>query len=98
MKDRVECRTPTPGKKPVTIEAAKFAAFRKAILKVLPKRGEGVLFEELVERVAPHLPPDIGSLPWYVTTVKLELEVRGEIVRVPAAKPQRLLKAGATAR
>lgn len=92
MTSRVECRTPTPGKKPTAIDAAKFEAFRKAILKVVPKREPGVAFSDLPELVAPHVPEGIGSLPWYTTTVKLELEVRGEIVRVPKSSPQRLIR------
>jgi hypothetical protein len=34
----------------------------------------------------------LGSVGWYTATVKLELEVRGEIRRVPGASPQRLLR------
>jgi hypothetical protein len=29
-----------------------------------------------------------GSVLWYYTTVKLDLEARGEIRRVPGSKPQ----------
>jgi hypothetical protein len=29
-----------------------------------------------------------GSVPWYFTTVKLDMEARGEIRRVPNSKPQ----------
>jgi hypothetical protein len=29
-----------------------------------------------------------GSVMWYVTTVKLDLEARGEIKRVPNSRPQ----------
>jgi hypothetical protein len=31
-----------------------------------------------------------GSISWYVTTVKLDLEARGLIARVPGSHPQRL--------
>ena len=31
-----------------------------------------------------------GSISWYVTTVKLDLEARGLIERVPRSRPQRL--------
>jgi len=31
-----------------------------------------------------------GSIPWYVTTVKLDLEARGLIERIPNARSQRL--------
>jgi hypothetical protein len=36
-----------------------------------------------------------GSVSWYVTTVKLDLETRGVVERVPGQKPQRLRLAGA---
>jgi len=29
-----------------------------------------------------------GSVMWYVTTVKLDLEARGQIKRVPNSRPQ----------
>jgi hypothetical protein len=29
-----------------------------------------------------------GSVMWYVTTVKLDMEARGEIKRVPKSRPQ----------
>ncbi len=31
-----------------------------------------------------------GSISWYVTTVKLDLEARKVIERVPGSRPQRL--------
>ena len=35
-----------------------------------------------------------GSITWYVTTVKLDMEARGEVKRVPNSRPQlvRLVK------
>jgi hypothetical protein len=95
--DRVECRTPTPGKSPTRIDRWKFDAVRRAILAVLPRKGDGVLFTDLTGLVKKELSPDeladLGAPMWYVTTVKLELEVRGEIRRVKDAVPQRLLRA-----
>jgi uncharacterized protein DUF6958 len=95
--DKVECRTPTPGKKPTRIDRWKFDAVRKAILAVLPRKGEGVLFTELTPLVKAQLMKDelakLGVPMWYVTVVKLELEVRGEIRRVKDVSPQRLLRA-----
>jgi hypothetical protein len=29
-----------------------------------------------------------GSVMWYVTTVKLDLEARGDVKRVPNSRPQ----------
>jgi hypothetical protein len=93
---RVLCRTPTPGKKPTRIDSWKFDAVRKAILKIVPRKGEGVLFSELADMVAAALGESdcsrLGSVPWYTVTVKLELEVAGELRRIPNAGPQRLLR------
>jgi hypothetical protein len=98
--ERVVCLTPAPGGKPTRIVAWKFAAVRRAILEVLPNRGEGVVFIDLFEEVPPRLTGEglleLGAVKWYVTTVKLELEVRGEVVRVEGSKPQRLLKVDPT--
>jgi hypothetical protein len=92
--ERIECRTPTPGKKPTRISKTKFDRIREAIHRVVPARGDGVAFGELTGLVEGDLTPDeiaqFGSLMWYVTTVKLELEVRGELERVPGPGPQRL--------
>lgn len=94
----VECRTPTPGKKPTRIASWKFEAVRRAILTALPPDGEGVPFTELPGLVEAGLRSDgvadVGSVTWYTTTVKLELEVRGEVRRVRGASPQRLVRAG----
>jgi hypothetical protein len=32
----------------------------------------------------------LGSLGWHITTVRLEMEVRGEIERVPGKRPLEL--------
>jgi len=92
----VICETPTPGKKAKRIDGWKYEAVRKAILASLPRRGEGVLFRDLPVLVKQRLSPKererLGSVNWYTTTVKLALEVKGEIFRVAGAVPQRLLR------
>jgi hypothetical protein len=37
---------------------------------------------------------ELGSVSWYTTTVKLDLEARGGIARVKGAKPQWLIWIG----
>ncbi|MGD2253575.1 MAG: hypothetical protein PVF70_11735 [Anaerolineales bacterium] len=92
--ERVLCRTPTPGKQGVRIAKWKYNRVRQAILGVLPEAGDGIEFRRLPELVKASLSEEeseeLGSISWYTTTVKLELEVRSEIERVPASKPQRL--------
>jgi hypothetical protein len=97
MKDeRTACRTPTPGKKPTRIETWKYDAVRRAILDSLPRDGAGLPFRELSGEVRKRLDADhlerLGSVNWYTTTVKLDLEVKGEIRRVAGVNPQQLLK------
>lgn len=95
--EKVICETPTPGKKPTCILKWKYEAVRRAILKVVPKKGEGLLFKELSNRVEDALSRNekdrLGSIGWYTTCVKLDMEVKGELTRVAGAKPQRLLRA-----
>lgn len=93
--ERVTCRTPTPGRQPVRIAAWKYDAVRLALLRILPTRGEGVPFSDLPALVAGALAPAerarLGSASWYTTTVKLDLEVRGVVRRLPGS-PQRLVR------
>ena len=92
---KVVCETPTPGKNPTRIARWKYDAVRQAILIILKEKKAGVNFSDLAGLVAGLLPQDVlarlGSVSWYTTTVKLDLEAKGEIVRVPGAKPQRLV-------
>ena len=94
--DRIICRTPTPDRQPTRIEVWKFDTVRQAILAALPAGGEGLPFKELPQRVAANLDAGtrsrLGSVGWYTTTVKLELEVRGEVARVPGRGAQRLVR------
>jgi hypothetical protein len=94
---KVVCRTPTPGKKPTRIDRWKFDAVRTAILKVVPKSGNGVPFMDLPKlvkaKVSAKERATLGNFSWYTTSVKLEMEVRGELRRVADSKPQRLLRA-----
>ncbi len=88
---RVACRTPAEGRDGVTnIPTWKFEMLRSAILGVL-REGE-IAFKDLKNLAGAKLNEDelerLGSLGWHVTTVKLELEVREEVERVPDRIPQ----------
>jgi hypothetical protein len=97
--DKVVCRTPTPGKKATRLAKEKFDLVRRAILRVTPRQGQGVCFWEIPRLIKQELTPSelrtIGSLMWHVTVVKLEMEVRGELERVPDRQPQHLRRTSA---
>jgi hypothetical protein len=87
MKDTI--RTLHPEKKQgVNISKEKYEIIRTAILCVLQSQKE-ITFMNLSRAVEKELNGDFeGSVTWYVTTVKLDLEARGEIKRVTNSRPQ----------
>jgi hypothetical protein len=95
---RTECRTPTPGSTGVTrIPTWKYDLVRQAILHAVEAAGpEGLAFSRLTPEVTARLSRDtlarLGSPGWHVTTVKLDMEVRGDIRRLPGVSPQRLVR------
>ncbi len=87
MKDTI--RTLHPEKKQgVNISREKYEMIRKAILSALHKQNE-ITFMNLSRAVEKEVNGNFeGSVTWYVTTVKLDLEARGMIKRVPNSRPQ----------
>ena len=96
---KVLCSTPTPGKHGTRIPKWKYELVRAAILDIVPDDETGIEFKGLPALIEERLSEDdlqrLGSLGWYTTTVKLDLEVRGEIERIPGVKPQRLRRKAA---
>jgi hypothetical protein len=75
------------GKQGVKISKAKYDQTCDAILAVLRERGH-LTFMQLVEAVDMKLDGRFdGSIPWYITTVKLDLEAREIIQRISETKP-----------
>jgi hypothetical protein len=87
MKDTI--RTLHPEKKQgVKISKEKYEIIRKAIMTTMRKQKE-ITFMNLSRAVEKEVNGNFeGSVTWYVTTVKLDLEARGEIKRVPNSRPQ----------
>lgn len=87
MKDII--RTLHPEKKQgVNISREKYEIIRKAILSVLRTQKE-MPFNKLSQAVEKEVRGNFeGSVMWYVTTVKLDLEARGDVKRVPNSRPQ----------
>jgi len=92
--ERIQLRHPDPTKAMPRIIKARYKIVRAAILEAIPPGEEGLPFRELAGRVAAQLTPEslaqVRAIGWYTTSVKLDLEGRGEIERVPGSRPQRL--------
>jgi len=97
--ERTKCRTPAAGRDGVTrIPTWKYQAVRRAILAAIDAAGpEGLAFKELPGRVKALMDPSelarLGSVGWHCTTVKLNMEVEGEIARLPGTGAQRIVRA-----
>lgn len=83
------------GKNGVNIDKVKYDAIKSAILDAIDCQGE-ILFKDLIPTVESLLPDFDGSIPWYVTSVKLDLEVRGLIERIPKRSPQCIRRVNGT--
>jgi hypothetical protein len=90
VEEKILTKHPDPSKQGVRISKAQYDLIRETILDLLRAKGE-TTFTELTNAVNERLEGEFdGSISWYVTTVKLDLEARSVIERVPRSKPQRL--------
>lgn len=95
--ETVACRTPTAGRSGVThIPRWKYEAVREAIQRAMsPQTGVSISFNELRLLAKTHMSEaelaSLGSWGWHFTTVKLNMEVEGELKRIEGVKPQQLI-------
>jgi DNA-binding Lrp family transcriptional regulator len=88
MDEKIQTLHPQ-GKQGVNINKDKYDVIKAAIINVLQKQGE-MTFNGLNDEVSRQLEGNFaGSIGWYVTTVKLDLEARGVIERF-GKSPQQL--------
>ncbi|MEM7597881.1 MAG: hypothetical protein AAF382_09295 [Pseudomonadota bacterium] len=90
---RVACRTPSKGRDGASnIPRWKFDAVRAAILSSLEDGPMTIhaVKDAVRRRMSDEDLSKLGSVLWHVMTVKLELEVRGEIARIEGSKPQQI--------
>ena len=75
------------------VNAAKYTAMRRALLRVLPSRAPGMTQAEMFEAVMGHLPEDVfpggAKAGWWAKTVQLDLEKKGIVRRSADMKPLR---------
>jgi len=78
------------GKKGVNISLAKYNMVKDAILHFI-KKEKDISFGDLSDCVIEKLQSTFdGKVIWYVVSVKLDLEARGIIERIPKTSPHRL--------
>ena len=78
------------GKSGVSINKEKYDAVYATILEAIRDQGD-ITFAELTEAVGNKLEGNFdGSIGWYVTTVKLDMEARNVIERIPKQQPTTL--------
>lgn len=91
---KILCETPTPGREGTRIPKWKYDAVRAAIHAVVPRSRDGIEFRALADLVQEALSAEhrqrLGSITWHTVTVKLHLEVIGEIERIAGSRPQRI--------
>lgn len=78
------------GKQGVNILQRRYDMMRDFILETVDQSGE-ITFGDLTQAAKAGLNDKFdGSIGWYVTTVKLDLEARDLIERIPGSSPQLL--------
>lgn len=78
------------GKKGVNISLAKYEQIKKFILDTILTKEE-ITFEALTDLAVSQLSEKFdGKVVWYMVTVKLDLEARKLIERVPKTSPHKL--------
>ena len=90
--ERITVENPNTGRDDTRILRRIYEPVREAILQAIDEAGE-LAFKDLrdeVKRLTPASMWEKSSVGWYTTTVKLDLEARGLIERIPRSKPQRL--------
>jgi hypothetical protein len=78
-------RTPNKPGSSWRVDAVKYEAMRKAMMKVLPRKAPGLTQAEMWEALARAAPksvfPDRGRVGWWMKSVQLDLEVKKVVVR-----------------
>jgi len=78
------------GKKGINILKRRYELVKDTLLHLLEAQGE-ITYQELNSLAKEALADTLdGSIPWYVVSVKLDLEARGVIRRIPGTSPHKL--------
>lgn len=77
------------GKKGVNILKNKYDIIRHFILKTIETEGQ-ISYSKLSDKAVEELTDFEGKVVWYIVSVKLDLEARGIIERIPKTSPHEL--------
>lgn len=78
------------GKKGVNILKRRYDQMAETLLGIVRIHGE-ITYSELNDIAERELEGKFdGKIPWYVVTVKLDLEARGILERIPKTSPHKL--------
>jgi len=81
----VVVRTPNKPGSSWRVDAVKYEAMRKAMMKVLPRKAPGLTQQEMWDALARAAPksmfPDRGKIGWWMKSVQLDLEAKMIVVR-----------------
>ena len=82
------------GKSGANVTPEKYYVIREAMLEILPTEGDGLTLDEMVKLIEPMVQKDLfpNGVTWYTVTVKLDLEAKGLVKRLPNTKPLTHLK------
>ncbi len=84
------------GKKGVNILRRRYDIIKDFILKTIKEHGE-ITYERVSDMAVEELSSSFdGKVVWYIVVVKLDLEARGIIERVPKRSPHELRMKGVT--
>ncbi|HET6846384.1 MAG TPA: hypothetical protein VFH29_06085 [Anaerolineales bacterium] len=81
----VSVRTPNKPGYVSRVDAIKYEAMRRTMMRVLPRKAPGLTQQEMwdaLSRIAPkaHF-PDRGKVGWWMKSVQLDLEAKNVLVR-----------------
>ena len=89
MEERILTLHPE-GKKGVNILRRKYDQIAGAIIEIV-KEHEEIAFQDITDKVIRKLNGQFeGRITWYLVSVKLDLEARGILERIPGTSPHRL--------
>ena len=89
MESKIQLKHPA-GKKAVSMETGKYNALKKPLLDLLKIKGESThaeMLQAITDDFKKNKTKFEGSIEWHMEWVKLDLEARKEIKRIPDTSP-----------